>query len=146
MIIFNGAEINTLEELTSAIENLELDSQSVLMSLFLQEQAKIRTPLQLLEDKSNEYLVFGNTLYSEIKRKVWAQNTLLISQGNTFSTDDMKSLLATSDLLQKSLESGSLLTAKDICSSLKTVLPIYADIADFAIIEINKFMRIVYGN
>ena len=99
--------------------------------------------LTILESKSEDYILFGEKLWEVMKRKTWAINTFNKSQGNDLGIEGMKILLSTSDLLQKSLTTGSLLTGKDICGMLKAQLPQYTSVADFGILEINTYLGIV---
>lgn len=98
--------------------------------------------LSLLESKSQDYIAFGESLWEQIKRKTWAINTYNKSIGNDLGIEGMKTLLSISDLLEKSLRAGSLLTGRDICTQLKTQLPQYTSVSEFAILEINTFLEI----
>lgn len=98
------------------------------------------TDLQKLELKSVGYIEFGKKLYTTITEKVWAVNTLAIFNGNPMSVNDTITLLQTSDVLEKSLKSGSLKTAKIIIGQLVAQFPQYSDIGALAINEINSFM------
>lgn len=112
--------------------------------VYLTEQAEMTDEeiLKVLEDKSGEYITFGTNLFLKIKKKVWAVNTLNKSKGIAMSIQDMYALLEMSDILEKTLRTGSLDTAKDALNQLKIALPLYATIADFAIGEINNFTTI----
>lgn len=99
--------------------------------------------ISMLEIKSEDYILFGEKLWETMKRKTWAINTFNKSIGNDLGIEGMKTLLSTSDLLQKSLTTGSLLTAKDICGMLKAQLPQYTSVADFGILEINTYLGII---
>ena len=125
----NGYTLMTLEDYQTYV------SQNSQMT---QEQI-----ISMLESKSEDYIVFGEKLWEIMKRKTWAINTFNKSQGNDLGIEGMKTLLSTSDLLQKSLTTGSLLTAKDICGMLKAQLPQYTSVADFGILEINTYLGIV---
>lgn len=100
------------------------------------------TTLQRLEIKSVEYMGFGSKLYSTIAQKVWAINVLAASGGNPLTTNQMTTLLSTSDLLEKCLKSGSLATAKVVLISLVQAFPQYSDVGNFATSEINLFLGI----
>lgn len=96
-----------------------------------------------LEDKSDDYIEFGTILWSKTKRKVWALNTYNKSVGITLSSSEMFSLFTTSDMIEKSLKTGSLDTAIYICGQLKVALPQYINIANFIINEINIFKGVM---
>lgn len=96
--------------------------------------------LQILEETSPKYRIFGNSLYLTIIDKTWAFNTYLKSIGTPLSISEMQTLLNHSTMLEKSLNTGSLITAKDIANQLKAALPSYSSIADYAINEIDKFL------
>lgn len=98
------------------------------------------SPLLTLEQKSAEYINFGVSLYEKIKQKVWALNTYNKSIGLNLTTQEMLSLLSTSDTLEKSMKTGSFDTAIYIANQFKTALPQYTDIANFAIDEMNYFL------
>lgn len=100
----------------------------------------VEETLKFLEDKADEYIAFGETLWNIIKKKVFAINTYNKSQGNDLTIDQMKALLATSDMLEKSLKSGSLNTSKDIANYFKATMPQYSTVCNFIISEINVFM------
>lgn len=109
---------------------------------YVQEKSTmtLEQTLSMLEAKSEEYIDFGVKLWEVMKRKTWAINTYNKSQGNDLGVEGMKTLLATSDLLEKSLRSGSLLTAKDISIMLKNQLPQYTSVSDFVCMEIDHFL------
>lgn len=96
--------------------------------------------LQVLEETSPKYRIFGSSLYLKIVDKTWAFNTYLKSVGTPLTINEMQTLLNHSTMLEKSLNTGSLLTAKDVANQLKTALPSYSTIADYAINEIDKFL------
>lgn len=96
--------------------------------------------LAALEIKASEYISFGSQLYTKIKEKVWAINTLAISNGNPLTIQQTLTLLATSDTLEKSLKTGSLNTAKYVLTQLSGQLSQYADVCTYATNEINDFM------
>jgi hypothetical protein len=100
------------------------------------------TLISALEDTSVPYIVFGSGLFQSMKRKTWALNTYLKLQGSPLTTKQLQALLTTSDMIQKSLETGSLLTAKDVITYLMNILPQYADVGTYAIKEINTFLGI----
>ena len=95
-----------------------------------------------LESKADEYIDFGEKLWKNVRRKIWAVNTYTFSQGSVMTLKQMKSLIGMSDLLEKSLKTGSLKTAKDVFSELKSHLPHYSSIADYATNEINTFLEV----
>ena len=72
--------------------------------------------LETLENKSIEYIDFGTNLWEVVKRKVWAINTYNRSQNINLTTEQMTLLLSMSDVLEKSLKTGSLLTAIYVCN------------------------------
>ena len=96
--------------------------------------------LMLLESLSEKYIGYGIELFKVLKRKIWAVNTYNKSLGNELTIEQMTALLQTSDILQKALESGSLLTAISILNQLKTSLPSYSSVADFALADISSFL------
>jgi hypothetical protein len=103
----------------------------------------VQTPEQTLselEGKSVKYINFGTDLWNEIKKKVWALNTYNKSLGINLTSEQMTTLFATSDMLEKSLKTGSLLTAIYICNGLIITVPQYSSIANFALAEINGFV------
>jgi|GEM_PF-4434817 len=128
-LINNGFTIMTKEQYDNYI--LQVNSKS-------EEEILIE-----LEKKSEEYINHGHELFEIVKKKTWAVNTLNISKGIVLSTEQMKSLLSTSDMLEKSLKTGSFKTAKDVALYLKITLPQYASIADFVISDLNQFMGII---
>lgn len=123
----NGYTLMTYEEYQTYI------SQNSQMT---QEQV-----ISMLESKSEDYIVFGEKLWEVMKRKTWAINTYNKSIGNDLGIEGMKTLLSTSDLLEKSLKSGSLITARDICNQLKIQLPQYTSVADYGTLEITTFLE-----
>jgi len=96
--------------------------------------------LALLENLSEKYINYGIELYKILKKKIWAVNTYNKSLGNELTIEQMTALLQTSDILQKALESGSLLTAISILNQLKIALPAYATVADYALADIAAFL------
>lgn len=126
----------------------ELQAQGYTLMTLEEYQTYIQTnsslsleqTLSMLESKSEEYLVFGENLWETMKKKTWAINTYNKSQGNDLGVEGMKTLLSTSDLLEKSLKSGSLITARDICLMLKAQLPQYTSVADYGCAEIDSFL------
>jgi hypothetical protein len=106
----------------------------------LHNEMSLAETMSLLESKADEYILFGEKLWNVIKKKVFAINTYNKSQGNDLTIDQMKALLATSDMLEKSLKSGSLNTAKDVAVYFKTVMPQYGSVCDFILSEVNTFM------
>lgn len=95
-----------------------------------------------LDDEAENRMNLGALLFKEISKKVWVINTENDLAGHPMSVSDMQSLLATSDQIQKCLESGSFKTAKYVLGSLKSSLPIYASVADYATAEINKYLGV----
>lgn len=95
-----------------------------------------------LESRAGEYFIFGNHVWNEVKRKVFAINVINKSSGIEPTVSEMQTLLSTSDMLQKSLESGSFYTAIYVANSLKSALPQYAPVCDFVVLEINNFLRV----
>lgn len=93
-----------------------------------------------LESKSHEYFHFGKVVFEDIKSKVWALNLYNRSIGNDITTSQIRSLLTTSDELEKALKSGSYITAIEILNELITTFPIYEEIAEEAIDKLNGFM------
>jgi hypothetical protein len=93
-----------------------------------------------LEQSAGPYIDFGTDLWSLLKKKTWAFNTFLKISGTPLSTQEMRELLSSSDMIQKCLTTGSLVTARDVLMNLRSVLPRYADIANYAIKEINTFL------
>lgn len=124
---------------TEEMDELKSNNQ-VAYDIWLTQKIPTLTQLETLELSSVKYINFGTGLYSEILRKTWAFNTLLKIQNNPLTTQQMQSLMATSDLLEKCLKSGSLLTAMDVINALKTALPQYIDIADYALERISTFL------
>lgn len=104
-----------------------------------------KTPQQLIkeiEDKASGYLFFGKELWDSVKKKTFAINTYNRSIGIVMSVEDMLTLLNSADIFQKSLESGSFITALQVCTNLKNALPQYSSVADYATAEINNFLGI----
>ncbi len=95
-----------------------------------------------LGEEAEKRMNFGASLFKDISKKVWVINTQNEMNGSPLTTPQMQSLLGTSDQIQKSLESGSLKTAKYILGLLKSAFPIYSDVADFATNEINNYLGI----
>ena len=96
--------------------------------------------MAMLENLSEKYILYGSQLYQTLKRKIWAVNTYNKSLGHELTITEMTALLQTSDILQKALESGSLLTAISILQQLKVSLPSYSSVADFALADIAAFL------
>ena len=97
----------------------------------------------LLEAKAEEYINFGESLWKEVRKKVWAINTYNISSGVILTSQQMMSLFSASSDLDKSLCTGSFKTAIDVCNLLKQNLPQYSSVADYTINELKKFMGII---
>jgi len=93
-----------------------------------------------LELSAGPYIDFGTDLWNTLKKKTWAFNTFLKISGTPLTVQEMQALLTTSDMIQKCLTTGSLITARDVLMNLRNVLPRYADIANYAIKEINTFL------
>jgi hypothetical protein len=108
--------------------------------IIVQVQDSPQSTLDILEAKSLDYIDFGTDLYTKIKQKVWAFNTLAASSGSPINTQSLMALLSASDNLEKALKTGSLDTAIYVCNQLKTDLPTYSGIADYAILQINTFL------
>lgn len=98
--------------------------------------------LEMLEQKSVEYIDFGMGLWELVKRKVWALNTYNKSQGINLTTEQMTALFSMSDMLEKSLKTGSLLTAIYICNNLSNSVPQYSSVTAYTIYELQVFMGI----
>jgi hypothetical protein len=104
------------------------------------ETIPIQSMLDTLEKTSVKYITFGKNLSDTLKQKMWAYNTLLSSTGNGLTTSQLAQLLSLTDGLVKSLETGSLLTAKDGLNYLKSVMPQYTNIVDYALSEIQRIL------
>jgi len=103
----------------------------------------IAQQLVALEAKADEYIKFGGKIWEIVKKKVFAVNTYNKSIGVVMTIDEMKTLLSTSDMLEKSLKSGSFDTSKNITIYLKSIMPQYSDVCDYIVAELNTFMGIV---
>lgn len=144
MIIYRVTSNNTTIEFATEIEANSFITQNGLNSTveMVERVAPTINVLEVLEATSVPYIKFGSDLWQILKQKIWAYNTYLKSQGTPLSSAQLQSLLSTSTLIQSCLESGSLLTAKDVLSVLKINLPQYATIADYMISEINTFLGV----
>lgn len=113
--------------------------------IYLQEysQMNLEQTLSMLEEKADEYIEFGTNLWNTVKKKTFAINTYNRSQGLVLSIAEMKTLLASSDLLEKTLTTGSFDTAKDVAVGMSASLPQYKSISDFIILEINTYLEII---
>jgi hypothetical protein len=134
----NEIEFLTLEEANSFIAQNNLNAT-------IEQITRVAAPinvLDILEATSVPYIKFGSDLWQVLKQKTWAYNTYLKNQGSPLTSAQLQALLNTSTLIQSCLESGSLLTAKDVLSLLKYNLPQYTVIADYVITEINQFLGI----
>lgn len=128
----------------------QLDADSFIASQGLNttpEIVTIATPaaaslLSNLEDSAPSYIAFGTDLWEELKKKTWAYNTYLKITGSPLTTTQMQTLLTTTDMINKCLTTGSLLTAKDVLNALKAALPQYSTIADYAVTKINTFLGV----
>jgi hypothetical protein len=100
------------------------------------------TQIQILELKAAQYINFGVDLYHKIKRKVWALNTLAISQGTPLTISQTMTLLAYSVNLENTLKTGSLASAKYVLGQLNIALPQYAAVCAYANSEIDTFMAV----
>ena len=138
-ILLTGSE--NLEELSSEGFTL-MDYEGYQNYVAQNNHFTIKETLTGLESKADEYIDFGEKLWKNVRRKIWAVNTYTFSQGSLLTLEQMKSLLGMSDLLEKSLKTGSLKTAKDVFGELKSHLPHYSSIADYATNEINKFLEV----
>jgi hypothetical protein len=106
------------------------------------QQSAAPTLIDSLQNSSVAYIDFGSNLFDIMKQKTWALNTYLKIQGTPLTSQQMQTLLSASDMLQKCLETGSLLTAKDVITSMMSSLPQYSNIGTFAIAQINSFLGI----
>jgi len=126
-------------ELAQAYKSLNSIAEEVLQ---FEEVMSQSDQMAVLETLSEKYINYGSDLFKTIKKKIWAVNTYNKSLGSELTIAELTSLLQTSDILQKSLESGSLLTAISVLNQLKTSLPSYASVADYALADISYFLSI----
>jgi len=124
-------------ELAQAYKSLNSITEDILEIEEVMSQSDQMTTLETLSEK---YILYGSQLYQTLKRKIWAVNTYNKSLGHELTIAEMTALLQTSDILQKALESGSLLTAISILQQLKVSLPSYSSVADFALADIAAFL------
>lgn len=94
-----------------------------------------------LEIISLKYFNFGSSLYTEIKSKVWAVNLYQKSIGNDMTLEEMKDLHNRSDLLERTLKSGSFLTSIDLLNELAIIYPMYATISSYAVAKLQTFLE-----
>jgi len=97
----------------------------------------------LEEVKAEGYMSFGSSLWVKMKKKVWAINTLNKSKGILMTQEEMLNLLSLSNSIESCLKTASYLTARSVLVQMKTALPLYASVGDFAIAEIDAYMEIV---
>lgn len=128
-LIYQGYTLYTLEEYSQYVQQ--------------NSQMNVQETLATLESKAQEYIEFGEVLWKEVRKKVWAVNTLSISSGLIMTKEEMLNLFNLSHDLERSLQTGSFKTAIDVCTYLKTVLPQYASVADYTILKLREFMGLV---
>lgn len=134
-------ENSTIEFLTlESAEAFKVLNNITSEVLTFEEVISTADQMAMLEALSEKYIVYGSQLYQTLKRKIWAVNTYNKSLGYELTIAEMTALLQTSDILQKALESGSLLTAISILQQLKVSLPSYSSVADFALADISAFL------
>lgn len=97
--------------------------------------------LMMLEDKAEDYIEYGVNIWKQVKKKTFAINTYNKSQGIIMTIEEMKMLLSSTDLLEKTLKTGSFDTAKNVVLGMALSLPQYQSIADFVVSEINSYME-----
>lgn len=89
--------------------------------------------------KSASFMGAGNLIADELEKRIWARNGYLKSQNQPLTMTEMNNLLSISMGIDKALRTGSLVTASAALNQLKSTLPAYADIVDWAIKTLNYF-------
>lgn len=119
--------------------NLIYTNLCTLVSNFSAPPASL-TPLEILENQSMAYRIFGTQLYEDISNQVWAANELAASQGNPLTVSQIMNLLSESTSLQQCLESGSLISALQVIQELVNSFPEYSAVGTYATNSINAFI------
>lgn len=134
--ITNGIEI-TEEDFTILQNSFDLTAYHLSIQNANKTQIEVEEELQI---KSAAYTGPGTLIAEQLEKKVWARNTYLKSIGQELTIQQMTALLQISIGVDKALRTGSLVTAKDGLLQLKTVLPQYNDIGDWAINALKLFI------
>lgn len=92
-----------------------------------------------LADQASAYMSFGQDLFQQVAKQVWATNEQAAIQGSPLSVQQIETLLSESDTLQKALESGSLTTSVFVIQQLVASFPQYSTIGTDAINQITSF-------